>query len=243
MKISKSTLDVLKNFATIHTNMLFREGNVVRTISAAGNLFATAVVEEEFPKEFAIYDLNSLLALLSMTGDDDEVEFGEKALKITKGDGVFEYFYADADVIKAAPNKTINIDKVFTFKLSKGDVEMLTKAAAIVSAQTINFVARKGVAVISVGDPDTPGSNSFKRPVGKTKLEFDCRLAIENLRVIPLDYDVSLSAKKVVYFKNADRKIEYWLALDPKSSINASQAVEEETEEEEPAPSKKSKKK
>lgn len=244
MKISKATLDILKNFGTIHTNMLFREGNVLRTISAANNIFAVAVVEEEFPQEFAIYDLNSLLALLSMTGEDDEVEFGEKSLKISKGSGVFEYFYADPTIIKAAPAKNIETDKQFTFKLEKADVEMLTKAAAVVAAPTINISSKKGVATISVGDPDTPGSNSFRQPIGKTKADFNCYLAIENFRVIPLDYDVSLSSKKTVHLFNKDRKLQYWLALDPKSTISASGAVAEEEESEDtPPPKAKAKKK
>ena len=74
MKISKQTLEVLKNFATINTNILVREGNNLSTISTGKNIFAKAEVKESFPKEFAIYDLNSLLSLLTLMEDTD-VEF------------------------------------------------------------------------------------------------------------------------------------------------------------------------
>ena len=243
MNIGKPTLEILKNFGTINSGMLFREGNTLRTISAGKNIFAVAEIEEEFPLEFGIYDLNSLLSLLTMADDEDGVDFGEKSLKISKGDGVFEYYYADPSVLTVAPSKTIAVDNQFTFALTKADVEMITKAAAIVSAATINIVSRKGTVTLTVGDPDTASSNSYRRVIGKSKYDFDCRLAIENFRVIPLDYTVILSAKKVIYFRNTERKLEYWLALDPKSVISAhADAVEEDDEDEAPAPKKQAKK-
>ena len=46
MKLSKDTLDVLKNFATINTNILVREGNSLSTISTGKNIFAKADITE-----------------------------------------------------------------------------------------------------------------------------------------------------------------------------------------------------
>ena len=53
MKISNDTIEVLKNFAGINTNILVREGNSLSTISTGKNIFAKAEVKETFPKEFA----------------------------------------------------------------------------------------------------------------------------------------------------------------------------------------------
>lgn len=38
MKLSKGTLDTLKNFATINTNILIREGSTLSTISTGKNI-------------------------------------------------------------------------------------------------------------------------------------------------------------------------------------------------------------
>ena len=84
MKLSKDTLEVLKNFATINTNILVREGTSVSTISTGKNIFAKAEVTEPFPKEFAVYDLNSLLSLLTVMEDTD-VDFGDESLTVSKG--------------------------------------------------------------------------------------------------------------------------------------------------------------
>ena len=58
MKLSDSTLSLLKNFSTINTSILFKQGNRLRTISVMKNILAEATVPEEFPKDFGIYDLS-----------------------------------------------------------------------------------------------------------------------------------------------------------------------------------------
>ncbi len=59
MKLSNETLSVLKNFASINQGILFKPGKTIRTISTHKNILAEAVVSEEIPKEFGVYDLNN----------------------------------------------------------------------------------------------------------------------------------------------------------------------------------------
>jgi hypothetical protein len=218
MQVSAATIQILKNFAQINTNILVREGSELRTISTMKDIFAVAKVEEVFPQEFAIYDLTSLLALLTLTENQD-VDFGEKSLKISKDNGEFEYFYADPSIIVFPPNKNVTVDEHFVFAISKEDMVMITKAAAIVSAPSINFVAKNGKCVLSVGDPKTPASNSYKKTVGETEHEFNVQLAVGNLKVIPDTYEVVLSKKKFIHFRNKERGLMYWLAAEPVSVI------------------------
>ena len=66
MKLSSNTTSVLKNFATINQNLMIKEGNTIATMSAMKNIVAKAEVEESFPQEVAIYDLNEFLGALSL---------------------------------------------------------------------------------------------------------------------------------------------------------------------------------
>ena len=66
MKLSEHTISVLKNFASINQNLVIREGSELQTMSAMKNIVARSGVEENFPKEVAIYDLNEFLAALSL---------------------------------------------------------------------------------------------------------------------------------------------------------------------------------
>ena len=48
MKLSDSTLTVLKNFAGINNSILVKEGKKLRTISVAKNILAEANITESF---------------------------------------------------------------------------------------------------------------------------------------------------------------------------------------------------
>ena len=197
MKISNDTIEVLKNFAGINTNILVREGNTLSTISTGKNIFAKAVLKETFPKEFAIYDLNSLLSLLTLTED----------------------FYADPNIIVTAPDKSIEVDNFFQFDLTKDDIDMIMKAAAITAAPMLSIIGQGGEVIVTVGDPSTPKSNSFRQVIGTTDKEFDARLAVENFKVIPASYTVTLSQKKFMFLESSKSDLKYWLALERSSTI------------------------
>ena len=218
MKLSKNTLEVLKNFATINTNILVREGTSVSTISTGKNIFAKAEVAEPFPKEFAVYDLNSLLSLLTVMEDTD-VDFGDESLTVSKGNAKFEYYYADPNIIVSAPDKSIEVDTFFQFDLSKDDIDMILKAAAITAAPMLSVIGDGTQVVITVGDPATPKSNSFRQVIGETDKTFDARLAVENFKVVPSGYTVTLSEKKFMFLESSKGDLKYWLALERSSVI------------------------
>ena len=67
MKLSDNTLTILKNFAGINNSILVKSGNQLRTISVAKNILAEASIEENFPRQFAIYDLNQFLNGLGLS--------------------------------------------------------------------------------------------------------------------------------------------------------------------------------
>jgi hypothetical protein len=239
MKISNATLAILKNYASINSNILIREGNVLATVSAGKNILSRATVFETFPKEFAIYDLNSFLATLSLMEDQD-VEFGDSSLVI-KGNGQFEYMYADPSVVVAAPDKTLEIEPFYSFELTSNDLSMIMRSAGIVDAPTLTISSSKQVVTMTVGDPGNAKSNSYKKiisakaPVSATKPaskkefsysnesipDFTCRLKIENIKVIPDTYQVSLGKKKAMHLNNGAKKIDYWLAMEPSSIVPA----------------------
>ena len=74
MKLSDNSLTILKNFAGINNSILVKQGNKLRTISVAKNILAEADITEEFPRNFAIYDLNQFLNGLSLH-QDPELDF------------------------------------------------------------------------------------------------------------------------------------------------------------------------
>ena len=109
MKLSENTLTILKNFAGINQSILVKKGNKLRTISIAKNILSEAEILEEFPRDFAIYDLNQFLNGLSLHQDPDLDFSGETHITIRDGKRRVKYFYSDPNVIVSPPEKQINL--------------------------------------------------------------------------------------------------------------------------------------
>ena len=69
MKLTKETLAILKNFATIQPNLMFKAGSELKTIAEAKNIVAKATITEQIPQDFGIYDVNDFLSSLSLFND------------------------------------------------------------------------------------------------------------------------------------------------------------------------------
>ena len=63
MKLSKETVDVLKNFASINSGIEFKTGNKISTISSSKTVLAKATLKDDFPHDFCVYDLNQFLSV------------------------------------------------------------------------------------------------------------------------------------------------------------------------------------
>lgn len=218
MQISNETIQVLKNFATINNNILIRPGNVLSTISTAKSIFARATVAEQFPSEIAIYDLNSLLALLTLM-ENQNIDFGEKSLTISKDNGKFEYFYSSPSVIVSAPDKSVEIDNFFQFNLTTEEVNMIVKAAAITNSPTITVSSKDSNVVLTIGDKKNDTANTYRKTIGTFDQTFDCHMSVENFKIIPETYSVTISKKKAFHFKNTTKNIEYFIAMEPDSVV------------------------
>ena len=71
MKLSDTTISVLKNYSTINQNLMIKAGSNLSTMSAMKNIVASAEVSETFERDVAIYDLNEFLATLSLFNNPD----------------------------------------------------------------------------------------------------------------------------------------------------------------------------
>ena len=133
MKLSDNALAILKNFAGINNSILVKEGNKLRTISVAKNILAEAEIKEEFPRDFAIYDLNQFLNGLSLHQDPDLDFQQDTYLSIKEGKRRVKYFFADPNVIIAPPEKDITLPtQDVCFQMDSVTLEkLLTKAAAV----------------------------------------------------------------------------------------------------------------
>jgi len=220
MKLSDNTLTVLKNFAGINNSILVKGGNKLRTISVAKNILAEADIVEDFPREFAIYDLNQFLNGLGLHQDPD-LDFTEESyLSIKEGKRRVKYFFADPNVIISPPEKEIQLpSQDVCFQLDSVTLEKLLKAAAVYQLPDFSAVGEAGVVKLVVRDKKNDTSNEYSIVVGETDKEFTFNFKVENIKIIPGAYDVVVSSKLLSQFKNSKYNLTYYVALEPDSTF------------------------
>ena len=221
MNLSDDTLTILKNFAGINNSILVKKGTQLRTISVAKNILAEAVIGEDFPRDFAIYDLNQFLNGLSLHQDPNLDFSPESYITIKEGKRRVKYFYADPNVIISPPEKEITLpSEDVHFQLETTSLEKLLKAAAVYQLPDLSAVGGNGVVKLVVRDKKNDTSNEYAITVGETDKEFTFNFKVENIKIIPGAYDVIVSSKLLSKFSNTNRfDLKYYIALEPDSTF------------------------
>ena len=220
MKLSESTLSLLKNFSTINQSILFKQGNRLRTISVMKNILAEATIGEDLPKDFGIYDLNQFLNGLALH-NNPELDFEDESYVIIKeGRSRSKYFFADPNVIITPPEKSIDLpSEDVTFELSTDQLDKLLKAAAIYQSPDLSVIGENGVVKILVRDKKNETSNNYDVTVGETDGTFSFNFKVENIKILPGTYDVVVSHKLLSRFTNKNHDLTYFIALEPDSTF------------------------
>ena len=225
MKLSEHTISVLKNFASINQNLVIREGSELQTMSAMKNIVARSGVEENFPKEMAIYDLNEFLAALSLFSSP-VLEFDEQYVTIKEESNPtnsLKYFYSDPSVVQS-PSKTITMpSEDITFELSSGDLSMMKRASAVIGApdMVLENTDEPFKSILNAIDKKNDTANNYSLDISTNgDGQFKFYFKVENLKLMDGSYDVSVSSRNISNFKSKNSDVEYWIALEPESTYS-----------------------
>ena len=223
MKLSEHTISVLKNFASINQNLVIREGSELQTMSAMKNIVARSGVEENFPKEVAIYDLNEFLAALSLFSSPI-LEFDDQYVTIkeeSNPSNSLKYFYSDPSVVQS-PSKTITMpSEDVTFELSSGDLSKMKKASAVIGAlyMVLENTNEPFKSILNAIDKKNDTANNYSLDISTNgDGQFKFYFKVENLKLMDGSYDVSVSSRNISNFKSKNSDVEYWIALEPEST-------------------------
>ena len=224
MKLSEHTTSVLKNFASINQNLVIKEGKTISTMSAMKNIVAKAEVDEDFPREIAIYDLNEFLAALSLF-TNPVLDFSENFVMITeegKTGNSLKYFYSDPSVV-TTPSSEIAMPKTeVNFSLDSSDLSKVQRAASVIGSPDL-VLEKNGVgSYLTVKDKKNDTANNYSLDVDvEGQGDYNFYFKVENLKLMPLTYDVKVSSKNISHFKSqTSNAVEYWIALEPESSYS-----------------------
>ena len=223
MKLSEKTISLLENFSSINQSILVKKGSKLRTISVMKNILAEADVDENFERDFGIYDLPQFLNGVNLMKDPDLDLKNETYMIIREGKSTkVKFAFADPEVIITPPEKPLELPSSdVKFQLDSNHLQKLLKASAIYQLPDLSAIGDGKEITLVVSDRKNDNSNEYTLVVGKTDNEFVFNFKMENIKLIPGSYDVQISKKNLAKFTNSNYNLDYFIALEPDSSYEA----------------------
>ena len=221
--MSKQTLDLLKNFASINSNILVKPGDTIKTISPVKNIMAVATVPETFDTEFGIWDLNKFLGTVSLF-DTPSFEFGERSVTISgSGGSSVNYYYSEPRLLTVPTKDIVMPEPVVSFNLTQDALNEINRASSVMQLPDL-VVRSEGNTIVMVAlDRQDDTTNSYSVELGELSVESDFEFVfrVENLKLLPGDYRVDVTDKVVSQFTHTQLDLKYWIALESDSRYSA----------------------
>ena len=221
MILNSETVSILKNFSTINQSLLIKQGSKLRSMSVMKNVLVEAQINEIFERDVAIYDLSQFLNCLSLI-PGAEIELSDHSIVITDGVNSIDYRYSDPSVITAPPEKELKLpSEDVCVVLTEEHIDTVKKAAAVLQIPDVSLIGDGSKIYLTVRDKKNSGSNSYKIEVGESGAVFQFNMKVENLKMLPGDYDVVISSKNLAQFTSHSRPVTYFVAIEPDSTYEA----------------------
>lgn len=227
MKLSKDTIEILKNFASINDGIVLRPGSIVRTCDASKQVLAEATVSESFDKNIGIFDLNRFLSAMSLHQGESEIAVNDDAstavLTDTTGRSKLNYRLCDITMVKNAPEKSVNMPEPdVSFTLNQEDMELIVRASSILGTPQIVIKSDGTKIVLGAVDSKNTSTHTNELEVGDGNGKiYSMYFKTENLKMIPGSYDIQISFKGIASFKHTGKNLKYWVATEIGSSGQA----------------------
>jgi hypothetical protein len=227
MKLSDTTLAVLKNFGTINQGLFLKKGKTLKTVSNLKNIFAKATITDELPKDFGIYDINEFLSVLSLHKNDLELEFDEKNVIISgqKGRSKIKYRFCEPTMIVTPPEKDLQMPSPeIQVKLSAEDFRWILDSANVLGSPQIAVESDGSTVKVLTIDlaNDSAHTQSLELESEGNGNKYRMIFKTENIqKLLTGAYDLSISSKGIAHFKNTKFSIEYYITTEVGSTFEA----------------------
>jgi hypothetical protein len=220
MQLKNETLNVLKNFSTINTNLVIKKGKGIETISPAKDIVASYKGDDEFSNAVSIFNLNEFLGVLGAF-DKPDLTLDNKSMMIKQGKQKVNYIYADESLLVTPPAKGITFPvSDVQFNLNEETLVKLQKMAAILAAEDLSVIGDGKTITLKIFDKKNPSCNEFEIETDvATSLEFQVNFKIDKLKLLSGSYSVDISSKKISRFTHDSVSLIYYVAIEADSKF------------------------
>jgi hypothetical protein len=149
---------------------------------------------------------------------DPNFDFGERTVTIKEGTRKTDYVYADENTITKMPEREINLPSIdVTVTLNNANLKEVEKAGGVLGLPEILIVGDGVDVYLQAADSKNPSGDVFSVKIGDTTKTFKAIFKTENIKIIPGDYEVNISARGISHFSGKDA--EYWIAVEQSSTF------------------------
>ena len=201
--LSDSTVEILKNFANINNQVVFKAGNAQRACNDTRNFIADIELSEPLPQECSLYELNRLLGIIDTCRTDKlpTIAFGSSALVVEHAHGSVTIPYAHSDVVAAPPATKFHMKKpIASFNLPHDLWTRIKKTAAVLQTTSLYIVVNAAgelvMKLVNEKDKggDASGSASYNMPNTQVQeaIENTWSVKFDALQLMTGDYTVEV---------------------------------------------------
>ena len=222
MQISTDTITMLKNYASINANLVVTDDGYLKTISKAKNILAKSKNKVDIANaNYGIYDLNEFLSTLQLIPNGELEVINNSYIELSEHLKSVRYGLADPNILTAPTKEVTMPDADVQIEITNEQLSELRKAASVLGNDTLRISAGEEDEFIKLSVVDSNGATAnvfeiemqYRNAPKGDAFSFD--FLINNLKVLPGNYEVSLSSKLISQWEGEE--ITYWIALEKTS--------------------------
>lgn len=221
MKLSKDTLEILKNFASINNNLTIHKGNVLQTVNESRTTFATATIAENFPLDFGVYNLPNFLSTIGIF-ENPELEFsdsnGELFVNIVDSNEPTirtKYYSAGLNILtKIATPKKLPECRA-SFVISAVNLARIERASGTLGCKDLMLSGDNGKITATVCDLTRANKNTFTVTLSENYNGESFSVCIDQsrMKMVTGDYTCNILGDLVLQCVNTQKPITYIYAV------------------------------
>lgn len=226
MKLSKETLEILNNFRDINQSIVVYPGNKIRTKSEDSRIFAEAITEETFTREFAIYNIKEFLSAYNILGDPELIFSEDDYVILRDGRNELKYYFCPLLLVTSPdPKRNLQVDnKDICFNIPQAQFNRILRMTTFDSDRknwVVNFVCDGGEILLNVYHKNEPSKCSYRSLIGNSPHKFSIKFFLESLAFINGDYDI-VASKSYRYIEafNTKRNLRYVMTYSPETTFD-----------------------
>lgn len=230
LRLSKRTLAILKNFASINHSMTLEESipdasaeggfkKQIRTASAAGSILVVAQIDEKIPFQFPIMDLNSFLGVLALPAfqaEDCTLTMDNKKITLVGKKTKMDFWSASANLVELPEGDLELPEGCIKAFIEETQLKDFSKACSLLRHEFCKLSNRGGKVYFTALTPSVDTSNNYEIELGVTA-ERDCEVTLKTANMLMISGDYNIEAcpdNNYAKFTTVDNRITYLLGAE-----------------------------